>query len=182
MTHTLPCDLQNAAKPQGDRQRAELGKLGGTVYRLREAKVPGDVFIPASLLSQVRRETVELLDRAHCITRPVDKRRPEDKTTQCPTPELTPADNVANHLAEQLYRDHGVSRIEPALEAGAPLTTATPLMHTRYCLRRQLGACLKGKNANRLPRDLYLKTGTTMLKVTCDCKNCEMTLTLARQA
>ena len=182
VTHTLPCDLQTAAKPQGDRQRAELGKLGGTVYRLREAKVPGDVFIPASLLSQLRRETVELLDRAHCITRPVDKRRPEDKTTQCPTPELTPADNVANHLAVQLYRDHGVSRIEPALEAGAPLTTATPLMHTRYCLRRQLGACLKGKNANRLPRDLYLKTGTTLLKVTCDCKNCEMTLTLARQA
>ena len=36
----------------------------------------------------------------------------------------------------------------------------------------------KGKNANRLPRDLYLKTGSTLLKVTCDCKSCEMTLTL----
>lgn len=181
VTHTMPCDLQPAAKPQGERQRAELGKLGGTIYRLREAKVPGDVFIPASLLSQLRRETVELLDRAHRITRAIDKRRPEDRTALCPTPELTPADNVANRLAEQLYRDHGVSEIVPALEAGATLTTATPLMHTRYCLRRQLGACLKGKNANRLPRDLYLKTGTTLLKVTCDCKNCEMILTLARQ-
>ena len=47
-------------------------------------------------------------------------------------------------------------------------------MHTRYCIRRQLGACLKGKNADRLPHELYLKTGDTLLKVTCDCKTCEM--------
>ena len=50
-------------------------------------------------------------------------------------------------------------------------------MHTRYCIRRQLGACLKGKNADKLPRDLYLKTGTTLLRINFDCHNCEMTLT-----
>lgn len=178
VTHTLPCDLQAAAKPQGERQRTELAKLGGTIYRLHEAQVPGDIFIPASLLSQLRREAIELLDRAHRITRRVDKRRPEDKSSTCPVASLEPADNVANHLAEQLYRDHGVTDILPALEAGTPANASTPLMHTRYCLRRQLGACLKGKNATALPHDLYLKTGTTLLKVTCDCKSCEMTLTL----
>lgn len=179
VTHTMPCDLQPAAKPQGERQRAELGKLGGTIYRLREAKVPGDVFIPASLLAQLRRETVDLLDRAHRVTRAIDKRRAEDKTIACPVSQLTPADNVANRLAEALYRDHGVTDIEPALETGAAVTASTPLMHTRYCIRRQLGVCLRGPNANRLPRDLYLRTGSTLLKVTCDCKNCEMTITLA---
>ena len=177
VTHTVECDLQPAAKPQGDRQVAELGKLGGTIYRLREAQVPGDIFVPASLLARLRRETIDLLDRSHRITRPIDKRRPEDMTVPCPITTLSPADNVANHLAEQLYRDHGVADIAPALEAGAPVTDATPLMHTRYCLRRQLGACLKGKRADSLPRDLYLKTGTTLLKVNCDCKNCEMILT-----
>ena len=177
VTHTVECDLQPAAKPQGDRQVAELGKLGGTIYRLREAQVPGDVFVPASLLARLRRETIDLLDRNHRITRPIDKRRPEDMTAPCPITTLSPADNVANHLAEQLYRDHGVADIAPALEAGAPVTDATPLMHTRYCLRRQLGACLKGKRADSLPRELYLKTGTTLLKVNCDCKNCEMILT-----
>lgn len=180
VTHTMPCDLQPAAKPQGERQKAELGKLGGTIYRLREAKVPGDVFIPASLLAQLRRETVDLLDRAHRVTRAIDKRRAEDKTIASPVSHLTPADNVANRLAEALYRDHGVTDIEPALETGAAVTASTPLMHTRYCIRRQLGACLKGKNATNLPRDLYLRTGSTLLKVTCDCKNCEMTITLAR--
>ena len=177
VTHTVECDLQPAAKPQGDRQVAELGKLGGTIYRLREAQVPGDIFVPASLLARLRRETIDLLDRNHRITRPIDKRRPEDMTAPCPITTLSPADNVANHLAEQLYRDHGVTDIAPALEAGAPVTDATPLMHTRYCLRRQLGACLKGKRADSLPRDLYLKTGNTLLKVNCDCKNCEMILT-----
>ena len=178
VTHTIDCDLQPAAKPQGDRQIAELAKLGGTIYRLNEAQVAGDIFIPASLLARLRRETIELLDRTHRITRVIDKRRPEDKSAPCPTTTLTPADNVANRLAEQLYHDHGVTDIPHALEVGAPVTASTPLMHTRYCLRRQLGACLKGKNANRLPRDLYLKTGGTLLKVTCDCKACEMHITL----
>ena len=177
VTHTVECDLQPAAKPQGDRQVAELGKLGGTIYRLREAQVPGDVFVPASLLARLRRETIDLLDRNHRITRPIDKRRPEDMSVPCPITKLSPADNVANHLAEQLYRDHGVTDIAPALEARAPVTDTTPLMHTRYCLRRQLGACLKGKRADSLPRELYLKTGNTLLKVNCDCKNCEMILT-----
>jgi putative protease len=178
VTHTMPCDLQPAAKPQGERQRAELGRLGGTIYRLREAEVPGDVFIPASILAQLRRDTVDLLDRAHRITRAIDKRRVKDKTIASPVSQLTAADNVANRLAEALYRDHGVTDIEPALETGAPVTLSTPLMHTRYCIRRQLGACLKGRNATALPRDLYLKTGTTLIKVNCDCKACEMLLTL----
>lgn len=180
ITHATVCDLQPATKPQGDRQVAELAKLGGTIYRLREVEVAGNMFIPASLLARMRREAVEQLDRVHGITRHVDKRRPEDKAVTCPVSTLTPAENVANRLADQLYRDHGVTDIVPALEAATPVTVSTPLMHTRYCLRRQLGACLKGKNAKTLPRDLYLKTGTTLLRVTCNCKSCEMTITLAQ--
>ena len=176
-THSLPCDLQPADKSQNDRQQAELAKLGGTIYRLRDVHVPDNMFIPASLLARLRRETIELLDRNYAITRPIDKRRSEDMTAMYPSTELTPADNVANRLAEEVYRDHGLTTITPALEAGAPVTSSTPLMHTRYCIRRQLGACLKGKNANKLPRDLYLKTGTTLLRITCDCKNCEMRIT-----
>jgi len=179
VTHALPCELEPAAKPQADRQIAELAKLGGTIYRLREAQVPSDVFIPASQLAKLRRETIDLLDRSQRITRSIDKRRPEDKLFQCPVTTLTPADNVANYLAEAVYRDHGIKQITPALEAGTTATAETPLMHTRYCIRRQLGACLKGENANRLPRDLYLKTGNTLLKVNCNCSTCEMLLTLA---
>ena len=180
VTHAIDCDLQAAAKPQKDRQTAELGKLGGTIYQLRNAQVPGETFIPASLLARLRRETVELLDRAQLITRPVGKRISEDKAAPCPSKIILPADNVANRLAEGLYRDHGAIDITPALETGSPVSGSTPLMHTRYCLRRQLGCCLKGKNATRLPQGLYLKTGNTLLRVTCDCKSCEMYITLAQ--
>ena len=176
VTHTIESELQPAAKPQGDRQIAELAKLGGTIYRLNEAQVPGDIFIPASLLAHLRRETVELLDRTHSITRTVEKRRPEDKSFPYPVKKLAPADNVANSLASSLYRDHGVTDIIPAIETAFASTNL--LMHTRYCIRRQLGACLKGKHADRLPRELYLKTGGTLLKVDCDCKACEMHIIL----
>ncbi len=178
VTHTLDSDLQPAAKPQGERQIAELAKLGGTIYRLRHAQVASDTFIPASLLARLRRETIELLDSSQRCTRHIAKRHSEDKSAPCPFSTLSPADNVANRLAEQLYRDHGVTHITPALEVGTAATTATPLMHTRYCIRRQLGACLKGPNASALPRDLYLKTSSTLLRITCDCKVCEMLITL----
>ena len=179
VAHTIMCELQPATKPQEERQIAELAKLGGTIYRLNEVQVPGDIFIPASLLAKLRREAIELLDRTHRITRPIDKRRNEDLSVPFPATKLEPADNVANRLAEQLYRDHGVTDIIRALETGTATTASTPLMHTRYCIRRQLGACLKYKNATALPRDLYLKTGSTLLRVNCNCKTCEMQLTLA---
>lgn len=179
ITHSIPCELQPAAKPQEERQIDELAKLGGTIYRLRGAQVPGDIFIPASLLAKLRRESIELLDRTYRITRPIDKRRSEDQSAPCPVMKLEPADNVANRLAEQVYHDHGVTDIVWALETGTTANASTPLMHTRYCIRRQLGACLKYKNGTALPRDLYLKTGSTRLRVNCNCKTCEMQLTLA---
>ena len=179
VTHTLPCDLEPASKSQAERQTAELGKLGGTVYRLNNANVAGEIFIPASVLAKLRRETIELLDRTWRMTRHMEKRLPEVKDAPCPATTLLPADNVANHLAGQLYHDHGVTDITPALEAGTAINADTPLTHTRYCLRRELGACLKGKNAKRLPRELYLKTGNTLLRVNCDCSKCEMIITRA---
>lgn len=177
VTHSLNCDLQPADKPQSQRQSAELGKLGGTVYRLHHVQVPGHVFIPASVLSRLRRETLSLLDRTHALCRPVAKRRAEDKSVPYPSQSLAAADNVANHLARQVYTDHGVTHIQPALETGAAADADTPLMHTRYCLRRQLGACLRGAHAHSLPRDLFLQTGDTRLRITCDCSRCEMKIT-----
>ncbi len=177
VTHTIECELQAADKPQAERQIAELKKLGETIYCLRHAQAAGDVFIPASVLARLRRETIELLDRSQQITRRVDCRRSEDKTFPYPTTALVPTDNVANHLAREVYLEHGVKEIAPALEAGTAADANTPLMHTRYCIRRQLGACLKGKNPNSLPRDLYLRNGNTLLRVSCDCNRCEMKIT-----
>lgn len=179
VTHTMACYLEPATKSQTERQITELSKLGGSPYHLDNADVAGNTFIPASTLASLRRETIELLDRTWRMTRQMEKRIPENKDIPCPYSTLLPADNVANHIAKQLYQDHGVTDITNALEIGTPITAKTPLMHTRYCLRRELGACLKGKNAKKLPREIFLKTGNTLLRVNCDCGKCEMIITRA---
>ena len=193
VTHAIDdVDLQPAKTPQHDRQRDTLAKLGDTIYLLREAQLLSDTFVPASVLTRLRRETVDLLDRTWAMSRKRDRRRQEDVVAPCFATSLTSADNVANHLAAQFYRDHGVTHIEPALECqmagnGAPLvwadgpTTSTgpiEVMHTRYCLRRQLGACLKTKDAKKLPAHIFLRTGNQLIAVNCDCRNCEMHLTI----
>jgi putative protease len=180
VTHRLDSDaIQPAQSPQADKQRQVLAKLGNTIYELHEAELLDGCFIPSSLLTRLRREAIELLDRAQRLTYRRDVRRPEDRTAPCFATELASADNVANHLAEEFYRDHGVERITPAIEVQKPAgNEPVPVMHTRYCLRRELGACLKGPRASALPRRLYLRYGTTRLQVQCHCDTCEMTLHL----
>jgi len=182
VTHSIDApDLQPARTSQAERQQQTLARLGDTIYRLRNASVLPECFIPASMLTALRRETLELLDRAQRLTLDRPRRLPEDRTIAYPATTLTPADNVANHLAEQFYRDHGVTTIAPALETHTPASdvpSGTILMHTRYCIRRQLGACLRGPHADRLPAHLYLVTGNTRLALHFDCPHCETHITL----
>lgn len=173
------CVIAAASTPQGEKQRKALGKTGGTIYRMDSATVLDDVFVPISQLTQLRRDALAALDKAQCDGWQRPKRREEDLTARCPQTSLSFADNVANHLARQLYEQHGVSSIEPALECRTtPVQRGTVVMTTRYCIRRELGACLKGKNAHTLPKRLMLQHGNVTLEVKCRCDSCEMQLLL----
>ena len=183
--------IQPAKSSQEQRQQDVLAKLGDTIYALRNVQVMPDTFVPASQLTRLRREAVELLNRTWTMSRKRDRRRPEDLIAPSFTTSLTSVDNVANHLAATLYREHGATSIEPALECQmandgkaiewadnkAP-SSVLEVMHTRYCLRRELGACLKTKDAKRLPARLFLRTGSTLISIHCDCTHCEMHLSL----
>jgi putative protease len=182
-THSiiLENEPQQAMKPQAERQRQVLAKLGDTVFTMRECKINDNVFIPASLLTRLRRETIELLLTSRKISYQRDLRKQEDLTAVFPYDTLGSSDNVANTLAEKVYRDHGVKNIEPAIEQGK-LIKNQAVMTTRYCLRRELGACLKdSKTRNNLPPTLMLRNGRTLLKVDCDCKLCEMRISIVKQ-
>lgn len=185
--HSMSVDsIDDARSPQHDRQRDVIAKLGDTIYRLQDFETSlGDKFIPVSLLAQLRRDTVRLLDRTNAISHRRDLRRRENLDAKAPYTTLTHADNVANHLSLQVYKDHGAVEIEPAVETPslygtAPVDKPHVLMHTRYCIRRELGACRMDKNARQLPARLFLHTGITRLEVHCDCSRCEMKITLAR--
>ncbi len=177
---TLDSEPETAKQPQVERQRQVLSKLGDTIYTMRECNIKGDFFIPASVLTSLRRETIALLDKTHNIAYQRELRRQEDKTAQFPHKALSTADNVANHIARDFYLEHGVTSIEPAIECERKsVAHKHPVMTTRYCLRRELGACLKEKGRRQLPSPLLLRTGgRTLLQVNCDCSRCEMTITI----
>ena len=146
-----------------------------TIFAMRDCEIEGDYFVPASILTQLRRDTIALLERTHAASYSRDLRRSENKEATFPYRSLVSADNVANHIARQFYQEHGVTSIEPALEVSGKPSENQPLMHTRYCLRRELGDCLKDKNRkHNLPTPLLLRNGRTLLRVDCDCSRCEM--------
>ena len=84
------------------------------------------------------------------------------------------SDTKAN-ITEELKQEINEKRKKTNLENG------TVVMTTRYCLRRELGACLKAKGSKQLPSTLFLRNGKTLLQLNCDCSHCEMTITIAEK-
>lgn len=156
-----------------------LGKLGNSIYKLGEFinHLDKSVFIPASTLTSARRELTDLLDKANEATYRYGKRREEDKSYPFMSNIALPEENIANRLAEKFYRDHGVSEIERAMETGVWRPDDNVVMTTRYCLRRELGLCLKqnrGSKTNGVREPLYISSGKHRFRLAFDCRRCEM--------
>lgn len=175
----LDCTKQKAEKPMDP--RGIFAKLGNTVYKLREFRneLNPDTFIPASQLTALRRRLIDALNTANEATYPYSYRRPEDKSFPYPSESLDRRDNVANSVAENFYREHGVKRMEKAIECG-PVSGEQTVMTTRYCIRRELGCCLKKKIAPELRAKyegpLTISTGPHRFELRFDCANCEMSV------
>lgn len=155
-------------------------KLGGTIYVLNnfENKLLPQTFIPASQLTALRRRLVKELDQANESTYKFDYRRPENTEAVYVSQSLDSRDNVANSLAVSFYRDHGVKKIISAVEVNHDRNRQT-VMTTRYCLRRELGCCLKDKSVSPEKRKRYagplsISTGPHTFDLEFDCARCEM--------
>ncbi len=176
---TADCSYQPSRTPQKETRLKILSRLGGTNYRLETLidDIPDDQFIPASVLADLKREAIALLDAQIQATHHYEY-RPAEQPCEYPEKALTYHDNVANSLAVRFYRDHGVTSIESALEISKDQRPKTkdPLcvMTTRYCLRRELGACLKEGGAKPLPGPLYLKNKAATYRLDFDCPHCQM--------
>jgi len=171
-------DYSAAKAPQREVRKRNLSKLGGTVFTLAELSdsVPDDMFIPASVLTALRRAAIEALLHQRAATCPRDYRRAENKDARFIKNTIDYHDNVANHLSRKFYFDHGVLQISPALECGSPAKVPPEcvVMTTRYCLRRQLGACLRTPEGKKLPSDLFLTNGNVRFHLEFDCARCQM--------
>lgn len=171
---------QSARTPQADARRRVIGKLGDTPYRLETLTDElGDEFVAASTLTQLRRALVAAVDstRRARFQRPL--RAPENTDAKWPEGDsLTFHANVANPLAEAVYRDHGVSgTIEPALEVSPRRDGPVEAMCMRYCLRRELGRCLREPSGREWAEPLTLTTpGKPPMQLKFDCVNCRSAL------
>ena len=156
-----------------DTARRQISKSGGTIFTITDVEVTGgEYFVPASLLADMRREALETL-RTYRIERQLPHLiKSDDGTARYPFDKVTRYENVTNHLSEEFYRTHGVEEIEPALESSP--TLGERVMISSYCIRRELGECLK--KSPKLKGDLYIEHGFARYRLDFDCKQCLMGL------
>lgn len=168
--------LEPAKNPEANAAalRAQAMRSGDTIFAVREATVEGaEWFVPASTAGALRREGLEALLRAR-LERPREHRiLPENPAARYPSERLGAEENVTNRLAEAFYRDHGVREIAPPLELAAS-TAGACVMRSAYCIRRELGECLRERPALR--GELCLEHGTRRYRLEFDCGRCEMAL------
>jgi putative protease len=177
ITATIGSDFAEANTPQEANRQRNLAKLGATIYRLDNlTDLLGNRFVAASVITELRRRATDLLDSAQRATYKYDRRRKSqlaDNAFDGLT--LTYHDNVSNRMAFDFYKSHGAKIKEKAIEVDAPSRYKdVVVMTTRYCLRRELGACLKTPQATQLPTDLQLRAPAGIFRLEFDCRNCEM--------
>ena len=171
---TVPLDRAKNPGANASALRVQAMKSGDTIFAVRDAEVRGaEWFVPASLAAEVRREALSALDEAR-RNRPLEHRiLPENPAARYPSEQLTAEENVTNRLAEAFFRDHGVREIERGLDL-APTTAGHRVMRSAYCIRREIGECLRERP--RLRGDLYLEHGAHRYRLEFDCAACEMSL------
>ena len=177
VTLTFAHAKERARTPQIENLRTQLAKLGGTPYELTE---PADIrlteewFIPASVITEWRRQTVERLTAARRMNYRRELAVWKPTHHAFPATTLTYLGNVMNGEARRFYLDHGVKAVAPAYEK-QPADGAV-LMFCRHCLRYSLGWCpvhQKGRSPYREPYSLASADGRRF-RLEFDCKNCQM--------
>lgn len=165
---TIDYPYEASRSPQTANIIAQLSKLGGTAFRAGEIEANcGEGFIPSSLLADARRRVTDAI---------AAQRSPE--RTESHTAGKTKVDekidytyNVANLAAGQHYKRCGAKDVAPAWEMQPPKDA--PIMTCRYCLRNELGMCLRKKESPRDKLFLRLADGRRF-RLEFNCKGCCM--------
>ncbi len=186
-TEKLSCEKQPANAPDKMRETIErqLSKLGDTPFEITkfESNISIPFFVPASLLNDLRRKAVAQLQETRILhfspkaTTFVPSDLPYFEET------VGPLANIINSKSEAFYRRHHteVSGLGPDHNP-RDLTNnpafKTPLMTCKYCLRYELGQCLRLKCntdvGNDWRGDLYLLNNGHRFRLHFDCTNCQM--------
>lgn len=152
--------------------RSQVAKSGDSIFRVCDIAIDGaSRFVPASAVAAMRREALERLAEMPWPTQ--HRILPDNPSVRFPAGRLTAEENVTNRLAADFYRRHGVTDIEPPLELAAS-TRGCRVMRSAYCIRREIGECLRENP--RLRGDLYIEHGAYRYRLEFDCGVCEMSI------
>lgn len=181
VTHTLEGDFAaaNNAEKALSQLHEGIAKLGQTLYYARNVEVllPQALFVPNSMLNQLRRETVELLSEARLAGYQRGSRKAvSDPAPVYPESHLSFLANVYNHKAREFYHRYGVQLIDAAYEAHQEKGDV-PVMITKHCLRFAFNLCpkqAKGSIKSWKATPMQLINGDEVLTLKFDCRPCEM--------
>lgn len=167
--------LEAAANPEKMAQTATrtITKSGGTIFEITKVDICGEEwFAPAGILSDMRREALEQLTAIRIQSRPVQRILPDDDSARFPRRKVSRYENVTNNISREFYLRHGAEEVEPALESQS--TRGERVMLSSYCIRREIGECLREHPS--LKGELYIEHGTSRYKLCFDCERCLMLL------
>lgn len=173
---TINADNQAARSPQEEARKRVLEKTGGTIYFVDSINDElGMSFIPASILTQARRELLDAFTNTAKATYQFDRRKVSAISSDAfaNVEPLTYHDNVANKYSRNFYLEHGARINAMAAEVDKPQGD-TIVMTTRYCLRRELGACLRKDGAQRIPEPIFLRNESGTYRLQFNCSKCNM--------
>lgn len=172
----FPTEKQPAknAKTANQNITNQLSKLGNTIYEAKkvDVKTTSDWFIPASLLNEWRRQTIDSFDIEREKLHKREFRKPSVEGTKFPETKLTYLGNVINAKSEAFYRQFGVQEIVPGFEARAE--SNVPLMYCKYCIKHAMGWCPKDGYKATFKEPLFIQNGNEKFRLEFDCKKCEM--------
>lgn len=177
ISEIIEVESQVAKNDQADAIQRQLSKLGETPFVATEVKVDSMWFFPISALSNARRSVVSklILQRQMMAAASREIFSVKNPNAVYPQNSVDYSENVANSLAREFYREHGVSDIADAFEINAP-EGSVPVMFCKHCVRRSIGACKRENTAKsrELAEPLHLIYKDYYLRLEFDCKNCIM--------
>ena len=180
--------VEEAVVPEPARQpekmaetlRTALAKLGGTPFEARAVAVPeSPAFLRAGLINELKNRAVgrlmeERVRHFHPKDRPLAYR---------PAPLFRKAgyqNNITNEAHKAVYADFGATDIEYGLDKTEDYA-GKAVMTCKYCLRYELGCCLKNKEGQPAAKVKVAPTDTLMLRnnekrfrLDFDCRECVM--------
>lgn len=174
-TLSFTCDKESAQKDQSENIKRNLSKTGNTIFEIGNINIncTSPRFIPASILSEWRRQLCDKLLSVRKINYRREIALMKQTTHAFPFREISYLGNVMNDRSKQFYAQHQSLVIQPAFEKKKQKSVA--LMFTRHCIKYSLGWCPREENSKHPFREpFYLIYNNTRLRLSFDCKNCEM--------